>query len=276
MAKDAKRRIVVWGGAGFVGRHLLPKLAEQGFEVVVAGRSKSVAGYGMVKADITNAGDVKRALAGAWGVVNLVGILAERGRSFEDIQLHAVRQLAKVAVDVGVERLVHVSAAGVSAESGSRYARSKALAEVVVREVFPTAQIVKPGLILGEGSGFAEQLEQLTRFSPMMPLMGGGGTKFKPVMVEDVVRAIVESLTVPKAKGGVVVCEGAREVTFRQLATEQLKVMGRTRVMVPVPWWAAEILARVIEKVDELTAHRLVPWWAVITRDQLVQLRERS
>lgn len=275
LPKKADKRVVVLGGNGFIGRALLPELVKAGYAPVVVARSRGVAGHAFESGDLLHAEDVRRVLKGAWGVVNLVGILAERGQDFEEVQHHAVKQLGEIATQMKVQRLVHVSAEGVQARSRSRYSRSKAAGEMALLEAFADSEIVRPGIVLGFDSGFTRQLDMLTRWSPIMPLMGGGKTRLRTTAVERVVAKIIDRLD-PAKRTGVSAVLDARETTLKELVAKHLRAMGRTRLLVPVPWPLAFALAHLVEWVDRVTGYCLLPWWAVVTVDQMVLLKERS
>ncbi len=275
LPKKAAKKVVVFGGNGFIGRNLLPELVKAGYSPVVVARSRGVEGYAFASGDLLLEEDVRRVLQGAWGVVNLVGILAERGQDFEEVHHLAVKRLGEIAKTMKVQRLVHVSAEGVQARSRSRYARSKAAGEMALLEAFADSEIVRPGVVLGFDSGLTRQLDLLTRWSPLMPLMGGGKTMMKTAPVERVVAKIVDRLE-PAKRTGVSAVVSAQDIRFKDLVAKHLRAMGRKRLLVPVPWPAAFALAHFMEWIDRVTGYSLLPWWAVVTVDQMVLLKERS
>lgn len=275
LPKKAAKKVVVFGGNGFIGRSLLPALVDAGYAPVVVARTRGVADYAFESGDLLLAEDVRRVLKDAWGVVNLVGILAERGQDFEEVHHLAVKRLGETAKAMKVQRLVHVSAEGVQARSRSRYARSKAAGEVALLEAFANTEIVRPGVVLGFDSGLSRQVDMLTRFSPIMPLMGGGKTMMKTVPVERVVAKIIDRLE-PAKRAGVSAVVSAQDIRFKNLMRQQLNAMGRKRWLVPVPWPAAFALAHFVEWIDRVTGYSLLPWWAVVTVDQITLLKERS
>ncbi|RYG60543.1 MAG: NAD-dependent epimerase/dehydratase family protein [Alphaproteobacteria bacterium] len=275
MPRKAMKKVVVFGGNGFIGRSLLPELVKAGYAPVVVGRGRAVEGYAFESGDLTLAEDVRRVLKGAWGVVNLVGLLAERGEDFDEVHHIAVKRLGEIAKTMKVQRLVHVSAEGVQARSRSKYSRSKAAGELALLDAFEHTEIIRPGVVQGFDSGLARQIDLLTRYSPIMPLMGGGQTVMKTAPVERVVAKIVDRLE-PRKRTGVSAVVDPQGTTFKDLVRKHLQAMGRKRLLVPVPWPAAFALAHGMEWVDRVTGYSLLPWWAVVTVDQMTLLKERD
>jgi NADH dehydrogenase len=268
------RRITVFGGSGFVGRHLVRRLAAQGWVVRVATRDpvraaflKPMGNVGQVvpmKCNIADEASVDAAVAGAEAVVNLVGILYERGsQKFSAIHAAAPERLARVAARHGVTSLVHVSAIGADPKSDSAYARTKAIGEAGVRTAFPAATVLRPSIQFGPEDGFFNRFARMAMFSPALPLIGGGTTRFQPVYVGDVAEAIMRALTDPAARGKIYELGGPKVYTFKALMEMLLATISRKRWLVPVPFWAAEIKGAVLQYLP-------VP---PLTRDQVKQLR---
>jgi uncharacterized protein YbjT (DUF2867 family) len=264
--------VTVFGGSGFVGRHLVRALAKRGYRVRVAVRHPDLAfhlqplgGVGQIQAVQANLRfrwSIDRAVQGADHVVNLVAILHEGGgQRFDALQDFGARAVAEAARAVGAG-LTHVSAIGADETSESKYASTKALGEAAVLETIKSAVILRPSIIFGAEDGFFNKFATMARYSPALPLIGGGNTKFQPVYVGDVAEAIARSVD-GALKGGKVYELGGPEVrTFKQLMEEMLTVIERKRLLVPVPFWAAKILG---------TVAGLLPN-PVLTRDQVTLL----
>lgn len=219
--------ITVFGGAGLVGRYTVRVLAKAGYRLRVGVRKPNLAGYlvpmghvgqiQLVKADVRDADAVNAAMAGAQGVVNLAGTLYARGQSFEDVHTNAAGKMAELVRAAGIGAFVHVSAIGADVNSQSAYSRSKGKGERVVREAYPDVAILRPSAIFGPEDEFFNQFASMARFSPALPLPGGGHTKLQPVFAGDVAEAIQKCLEDPTTRGQVYELGGPRVYTFREM-----------------------------------------------------------
>lgn len=264
-----KNRVVtVFGGSGFLGRHLVQRLAAAGAAVRVAVRDVEAANFlkvlgdtGQVvpwPADVTEPAQVAQALDGASEAVNLVGILYERGRrTFQRVHADGAGNVARAAKAAGVKSLVHVSAIGADANSESAYARTKAAGEAAVRAAFPAVTILRPSVVFGPEDNFFNMFAGLMRLTPVLPvfgcptvpkvklfpegglididLYGSGGTRFQPVYVGDVVRAFLAALDSREAAGKRYDLCGPREYTLRDLLEQVCRITGRRRLIVGLP-----------------------------------------
>jgi uncharacterized protein YbjT (DUF2867 family) len=247
--------VTVFGGSGFLGRHTVRALARAGFRIKVATRHPnrafflrplgSVGQIDFVKCDVAEQESVARAMLGAQAVVNLTGILFEKGQTFEEVQADGAANIAKSAAAAGVGALVHVSAIGANLESDSGYAVSKAEGEQAVREAFPKAVILRPSIIFGPEDGFFNKFAGLARFVPALPLIGGGRTRFQPVFVGDVAQAIVTGLS--RQDGRTYELGGPSIYSFKELMQLILKETERRRVLVPLPFGLAMLKAAFLQ-----------------------------
>jgi NADH dehydrogenase len=248
------RNITIFGGSGFLGRHLVRQLAAQGWTLRIAVRRPENAGFlkpmgnvGQivpVAANLRNADSVAAAVEGADAVVNLVGILFERGRqTFAAVHEQGAETVAVAAREAGVKRLLHVSALGASADSPSAYARSKAAGEAAVREAFPEATVFRPSIVIGPEDDFFNRFARLARLSPALPLIGGGTTRFQPVHVGDVVAAISAALADRASRGRVYEIGGPTVYSFRQLMQLLTETIRRPRLLAPLPFPVARFMA---------------------------------
>lgn len=271
--RDVRQIATVFGGTGFVGRHVVKRLVDAGHVVRVAVRDteaalvlKPLGVPGQVvplHAPVTEAAEVVRAVQDATHVVNLVGILAEsRAGDFDRVHHRGAEVVAQAAAAAGVQRLVHVSALGADAGSPSLYARSKAAGEAAVRAAFPSAAILRPSVVFGPDDQFFNRFARLAQLSPVMPVFEGG-TRFQPVYVGDVADAVIAGLTRADAEGGCFELGGPRVWTMRQLLAWILEQTDRRRPLLAVPRPLAALQARVLECLPG----------KLLTRDQLILLR---
>lgn len=270
----AARVITIFGGSGFIGRHVVRRLAKQGWIIRVAVRDPERAKFLRPLGDVgqitplavplQDAAAVAAAVAGADAVINAVGVLYERGRqSFEAVHVNGPQAVAAAAAAAGVGTLVHVSAIGADTEAAADYARSKGYGERLVREAFEAAVICRPSLVIGPEDDFFNRFALYARLSPVLPLIGGGDTRFQPVYVGDVADAIVRALGDPAARGETYELGGPSIYSFAELMELLLSEIGRRRMLVPVPFWMADIQATFLEILP-------VP---PLTRDQVRLLR---
>ena len=246
------KQITVFGGSGFLGRHTVRALAKAGWRIKVATRHPNRAYFlrpmgqvgqiGFVKCDIADPDQVAAALAGSQAAVNLPGILYQRGQSFDEVHADGAGHVAEAAARFGLTHLVHISAIGANCESQSHYAQSKAEGEARVRAAFPNAVILRPSIVFGPEDRFFNSFASLARFSPFLPLIGGGRTRFQPVFVGDVAAAIVAALDRPGAQGRTFELGGPATYSFKELMQIVLEETGRKRALVPLPFALASIL----------------------------------
>ncbi len=274
----AGRLVTVFGGNGFVGRHIVQRLANQGDRVRIACRDpeaaiilKPLGNPGQilpVKANLANTAEVEAAVEGADVVINCVGLLASSGRNtFERIHVEGAANAAKAAKAAGAKSFVHISALGADADSPSEYAKTKAAGEKAVLEAFPEAVILRPSIIIGPEDGFLNMFAKLSRWSPIVPILGTpllpkfamepghdthwhfpnfsfeafGGTKFQPIFVGDVAQAAVNAIDNADTQGKVFELAGPRVLSSRRLMRIMLKVTQRNRILVPFPLPLASI-----------------------------------
>jgi NADH dehydrogenase len=278
--------VTVFGGAGFIGRYAVQALARAGASVRVACRRPEEANVCLpmgdvgqivpVAANIRDADSVAAALAGSDAVVNLVGVLYERGRqTFEAVHHQGAATVASAAAAAGARRLVHVSAIGADSASPSLYRASKGRGERAVRDIFPSATILRPSIVFGPEDDFFNRFAVMARLSPVLPLIGGGHTRFQPVYACDVAGGVARAVSDPGAAGQTFELGGPAIYSFRRLMEIMLAVIERERLLVPLPFWLASAQAGVIEAAFKLAALP-VPAFVPpppLTRDQVRMLR---
>lgn len=278
MTKTSQNNLCVAlvGGTGFIGRAVSRELAARGVQVRLVARHKPhnlLTDEEFAAADAITGDGLAPALHGCGVVVHLVATLAERGSTFEQTIHQSAAQVAVAADEAGVERFVLVSALGASEASASAYARAKARAEAAVRNVFAGAVVVRPSLVLGEHSGFARQIDNLTRFAPCMVLPGMGRPRFQPVQVNELAKMIADACLKAALQGQTLVTAGPEVRSFRQLVEQELAVLSRKRVLVPLPWFATWLAAYALSTLDKLTFYKVVPDWLLVTPDQVRLLK---
>lgn len=246
--------VTIFGGSGFVGRYAVRTLAQAGWRIRAASRRPDLAGYlqpmgGVgqilpVQANLRYPASVARAVEGAKAVVNCVGLLAPGGaQSFAAVHVAGAKAAAKAAREAGVEHFVHVSAIGADKKSSAHYARSKADGEAAVLEEFPSAIILRPSIVFGPEDEFFNRFAAMARVSPVLPLIGGGRTKFQPVYVGDVAEAIAKCVAGLGRPGATYELGGPEVLSFRELLDRTLLYSGRNRGFLPLPFWAAKLQA---------------------------------
>lgn len=271
--------VTIFGGSGFIGRHVAQRMARSGWRVRVAVRRPNeahfVRPYGKVgqvepiQANIRNEESTRAAIAGAQVVINCVGILAEAGRqTFDALLDEGAARIARIAAEEGVARLVHVSAIGADPASGSLYAAAKGRGESAVRAAFPGAVVLRPSVVFGSDDTFFNRFGAMARLLPILPIVGGT-TRFQPVYVDDVAAAAVAAATTD-ARPGVYELGGPEVVEFRQLMHRMLGIIQRRRLVLNLPGWLARILAWTFDLAPRLT-RGAVPN-GMLTRDQVRQL----
>jgi NADH dehydrogenase len=245
--------VTVFGGSGFLGRHVIRALCKHGYRIRVAVRRPELAGHlqplgrvgqiHAVQANLRYPNSVEAAARGADVVINLVGILFERGRQrFEAVQSFGAEAVALAASAFGA-RLVHISAIGADENSASAYARSKAMGEKLVHAAKPSATILRPSIVFGPEDEFFNRFAALARFLPALPLVGGGHTRFQPVFVGDVARAVVEAVEGRSKPGSIYELGGPEVRTFKELMQYVLATTERKRLLVPIPFAVAQVQA---------------------------------
>lgn len=247
--------VTVFGGSGFLGRHTVRALARAGWRIKVATRHPNRAFFlrplgtvgqiDFVKCDVADAEFVARAIMGSKAVINLTGILFQKGQTFEDVQAEGAANIAKAAAAAGVSALVHVSAIGADKDSDAHYAVTKAEGEEAIRQAFPNAVILRPSLIFGPEDGFFNKFAAMARVLPALPLVGGGHTRFQPVFVGDVAQAVLMALS--QQDGRTYELGGPTIYTFKELMQLILRETGRKRVLVPLPFIIATFKAMFLQ-----------------------------
>jgi len=282
-----KGLVTVFGGSGFVGGQIIRALARRGHRIRVAVRRPNLAyrlrmlgdvgQIEIVQANIRMPASIDRALDGAEACVNAVAVIHESGRQrFQSLHVMGARNIAEGAAARGIGRFVHISALGASPDAHSKYGRTKAAGDAAVREALPAATIVRPSIVFGQDDHFFNRFAALAGFTPALPLIGGGHTRFQPVFVADVARAVANALDLPEAAGQTYELGGPGVHSFRELMDLMLAETRRRRILLPIPFplaaplgWAGDALLAVRGVFGFLPE-------PPITSDQIAMLRDDS
>ncbi len=250
----SQRIVTVFGASGFLGRHFVRALAKDGWRIRACSRRPQLAEflrpYGMVgqiqvfKADVTDENSVRRTVLGSDAVINLAGVMQGGfgGKRFTATHEEGAGLVARVATEAGVGRLLHVSTLA-DADATARYAVSKAAGEAAVRAAFPGATILRPSAVFGQEDQFFNRFANMARYAWILPLIGGGDTKFQPVFVDDIAAAAVAALNRAGTAGETYELGGPEVLTFRQIMELILKVIDRRRLLAPLPFGLAKLAA---------------------------------
>jgi uncharacterized protein YbjT (DUF2867 family) len=251
------RRTAVLGGSGFIGRYIVQRLAARADVIPVGCRHaeeakflKPLGDVGQIATLNLTIGDeqiLSAFLAGNDALVNCVGILRESGsQTFDRVHHTGPARLARLAREAGIGRFVHISAIGADPRSSSAYARTKAAGEAAVRDAFPTVTILRPSVVFGAEDQFFNRFAAMATISPVLPLIGGGHTRFQPVYVGDVADAVMKCLDDPTTAGRTYELGGPKVYTFRELIELVLGEIRRKRSLVDLPFGLAAVQARLM------------------------------
>ncbi|WP_439518277.1 complex I NDUFA9 subunit family protein [Hydrogenophaga sp.] len=264
------RNVLVLGGTGFVGRHVCEKLHRQGWRMTVPTRRAANAAHvqplprvTVIEANVHDPAQLLALMEGHDAVVNLVAILHGSEAAFEKVHVELPLALAEACTSAGVRRLVHISALGVSLDAPSRYQRSKARGEEVLRGASLDLTILRPSVVFGAGDRFLNLFARMQSVLPLVPL-AGAGARFQPVWVEDVASAVVASLRdvdLPMSSvGQTFECAGPEVFTLADLVRLAGRHGSRQRPVLPLPGVLARLQARVME---------MLPGEPLMSRDNL-------
>jgi len=275
MTLTKPRHVTIFGGSGFVGRHIVRALAKTGVQIRVAIRKPNEALFlktagrvgqiELMQVNICDPSSVKRALEGTEAVINAVGILFETGsQKFDSVQAIGAANVAKLAKKAGIKTFIHISAIGADLNSASLYAQSKARGEQAVMKSIPTAIVLRPSLVIGPEDDFFNRFAQMASLAPFLPLIGGGKTLYQPVQVYDLAACVVAAIGAGEDKAGCYHIGGPRIYSFKALMELLLAQIGRKTLLLPMPYWAAGLIARIAQFAPK----------PLLTPDQLIMLRQ--
>ena len=272
---DLEHKIItIYGGTGFLGRYVVRELAKTGALIRVVSRSplkgKELKTFGYVgqialeKGSILDRESVDSTVENSNIVINMVGILHEGGRQrFSNVHAQGAERIAQSAQKAGVERLIQTSALGVEQASRSKYARSKLSGDKAVAAAFPASTIIRPSVVFGPEDDFINRFASIAALSPIMPLIGGGHTRFQPVYAGDVAKAIRATLEMPKTKGKTYELGGPYQYSFKEILEYIMKETGHHRPFLALPFGIASLMSLFVEWLP----------FPPLTRDQVQLLK---
>ncbi len=274
LVQPSDRLITIIGGSGFAGRHIVRALAQRGYRIRVACRRPDLAGYLQplgntgqimaVQANVRYPASLAAACEGAYAVINLTGVLHSAGaQSFDAVHVFGAEASAKAAKAARARVFIQMSAIGADAGSSAAYARSKAEGEARARASFPGTIVLRPSIIFGPEDSFFNRFAELARFSPFLPLIGGGQTQFQPVFAGDVGEAVARLVDAGEADGKTYELGGPETFSFKELMQFTLNTIGRSRALLPLPWGIAKVQAAIMGLMPN----------PILTLDQVEMLR---
>jgi len=267
-------RVLVLGGSGFVGRHVCEQLTRLGWQITVPTRRavnaasvQSLPGLTVIEASVHQEADLARLMPGHDAVVNLVAVLHGNEERFEQVHVQLSGKIASAMKKAGVQRLVHVSALGADPQGPSMYQRSKARGETVLHNAGLQLTILRPSVIFGAEDKFLNLFADLQAVAPFMPL-AGSGTRFAPVWVADVARAVAVCLQKPDTIGQTYELCGPDVLTLGELVKKAGQWAGvnhgRGRPVVGLPMWVGWLQAAAME---------MAPGEPLMSRDNLASMK---
>ena len=272
--------VTIYGGSGFVGRYIARRMAQAGWRVRVAVRRPNealfVKPYGavgqveLILCNIRDDASVHAALVGADAVINCVGVLNGVGKnSFDAVQASGAERIARFAAQEGIATMVHISAIGADAASEIDYARTKGAGEAGVLKHMPNAVILRPSVIFGSEDEFFNRFAGMAKNAPVLPIVGAN-TQFQPVFVDDVAQAAANAAQ-GQVAAGTYELGGPDVASMRDLLVQMLSVIRRKRVILNLPYFAANMMAFGFDMVQAITLGLIEN--KVLTRDQVKNLK---
>ncbi len=265
--------VTVFGGSGFLGRHVVRALANRGYRIRVAVRRPALSGYlqpmgrvgqiHAVQANLRYPDSVAAALRDADVGINLVGLMLERGRQRFDALMSDGAETVALAASAAGAPLVHISSLSADPNSPSHYARTKGEGEQRVRAAASTAIVVRPSVVFGPEDDFFNRFAAMSRLAPALPLLGGGHTRMQPVFAGDVAEGIAKAVDGDLKPGTTYEFGGPDVHTFKELMEFVLATIGRRRLLLPVPFGVMKFQAAILQILPK----------PPITRDQVELLQ---
>jgi len=272
--QNNQKIIAIFGGGGFLGKHLLRQLTKLDYRIKIATRNPYLKGYlkplgnpGQVelfKTNIFNLNDVRQVLKNCDFVINLVGILYEtRKQKFSQIHADFPYLLSNLCNEFGIKNLVHISALGVRERHSSKYMQSKLQGEKNIESTFKPSVILRPSVCFGPEDKFFNTFASIAQFSPVIPLIGGGKTKFAPIYVGDVAKAIVKALELNNSGYKIFELGGPKSYSFRELMEILLTEIKKKRFLIPIPFNVAKFQSYFLQMIPS----------PLLTSDQVEMLK---
>ena len=264
----------ILGGGGFIGRYLVRNLTKKNYRCIISTRKAFQKGYLKTQAtpgaielvdwNPSNFSELKEAIKNSDIVINLIGILFEtRKQKFYNIHTNIPDSVAKICSESEVKKFIHVSAIGASENSKSLYQKSKFQGEVKALNNFKNTVIVRQSVVCGAEDNFTNLFSKLN-ILPIIPIVGIN-YKFQPILVNDVVDAIVQAIEIKGNEGKIYEIGGAKVISFGDMVKSILKTINKKRFVVPMPMPIAKIQSAITD---------LLPFPPILTKDQCQILSE--
>ena len=274
MKMQNNQQIALFGGGGFLGRHLIRELTKENYRIKVATRNPYLKGYlrplgnpgqiELIKTNIFNVEDVKKVLKNSDYVINLLGILYEtRKQKFQQIHSQFPYLLANLCNDFSIKNLIHISALGVKEKHSSQYMQTKLQGEKNIKNIFKQSVILRPSLIFGPEDKFFNTFASYARISPVIPLIGGGKTKFAPVYCVDVGKAITRALELKNTTPKIYEIAGPENYSFKELMEILLTEIKKKRFLINIPFNIAKFQSYFLQMLPK----------PILTTDQVELLK---
>ncbi len=249
--QNNQKIVAIFGAGGFLGKHLMRELTKVDYRIKVATRNPYLKGYlkplgnpgqiELFKTNIFDTEDIKKILKNCDLAINLVGILYEtRKQKFNQIHSQFPYLLSNLCNEMGIKNLVHISALGVKPKHNSQYMQSKLQGEKNIKDTFKRSVILRPSLVFGPEDKFFNSFASFTQFSPILPLIGGGKTKFAPIYVGDVAKSIVKALELNNSESRIYELGGPENYSFKELIEILLTEIKKKRFLVSIPFGLAK------------------------------------
>jgi len=275
--QNNQKIIAIFGAGGFLGKHLMRELTKLDYRVKVATRNPYLKGYlkplgspgqiELFKTDIFDQESVKQVLKNCDLAINLVGILYEtRKQKFNQIHSQFPHLLSNLCNELGTKNLIHVSALGVRERHTSQYMQSKLQGEKNIQDNFKPSVILRPSVVFGPEDKFFNTFASIAQFSPVLPLIGGGKTKFVPIYVGDVAKAVVKTLDLNNTEPEIYELGGPKNYSFKELMEILLIEIKKKRFLIPIPFGMAKFQSYFLQMMSN----------PLLTPDQVEMLKHNN
>ena len=275
--QNNQKIIAIFGAGGFLGKNLMRELTKLDYRIKVATRNPYLKGYlkplgspGQIELFKTNIFDqesVKQVLKNCDLAINLVGILYEtRKQKFNQIHSQFPHLLSNLCNELGTKNLIHVSALGVRERHTSQYMQSKLQGEKNIQDNFKPSVILRPSVVFGPEDKFFNTFASIAQFSPVLPLIGGGKTKFVPIYVGDVAKAVVKTLDLNNSEPEIYELGGPKNYSFKELMEILLIEIKKKRFLIPIPFGMAKFQSYFLQMMSN----------PLLTPDQVEMLKHNN
>jgi uncharacterized protein YbjT (DUF2867 family) len=254
-SSNADKLVTVFGGSGFIGRHIVGSLAKRGYRVRVACRRPDLAGHAffgvpgqiaLVQANLRFPASVAAACEGAYAVVNATGTDVSSGnQTFDAVVSFGTETMAKAARAAKAELFLMISGLGAGTVPASAACVAKGQAETAAAKAFPGTIVLRPSVVFGSSDRFFNKIAGMARFSPVVPLIGGGATPCQPVFVGDIAEAVARLIDEGQASGKTYELGGPEVASMKDITKFTLDTVYRKRLMLPLPWGISKLLGSI-------------------------------